>query len=481
MNLVVPGLDPVTDRLLVEALDEDQLASALAESLPDSWARAQALAAAAATGERSRAVIERRRTPDLGDPHEAGWTYLVAADDPDRDRIAAALRPLARHRGMVDADRPLLFSGEPPKDWAGWITAHYGSNDGEQPHYVLIVGGPDRVPFHFQSVLDSAAAVGRLTFDAPEDLDRYVEKVLRLEANDVAATRREAVIFATNRGSPDPTYYSRRFMASPIANRVAKELHVPAMTLFDDAATAGTLLDALTTRKPALVYTATHGARRPTHATFEEQLAVNGALVCAGSPVGGVRPMLTAADLPGPDVPVAEGAVVFSFACFSAGTPAESDFHHWFRNVPPINAHADFVAKLPKALLAHPRGPVAFVGHVDLAFLHAFVDPEAPDLIEAYSPRLEMFTSAVDTVLGYPPEHPRGGPQPVGLAMRQINRRFDSGNYTLSIAVAQAGDDSLSDLPEDRRKLMREWIARSDAQNYVVLGDPAVYPRMSDD
>ena len=54
---------------------------------------------------------------------------------------------------------------------------------------------------------------------------------------------------------------------------------------------------------------------------------------------------------------------------------------HWLQE-PTLNSERDFVAALPKRLLAHPRGPIAFVGHVDTAWFHGFDDPNNPLTVE---------------------------------------------------------------------------------------------------
>jgi hypothetical protein len=334
---------------------------------------------------------------------------------------------------------------------------------------VLIVGGPERVPFHFQAVLDSAASVGRVAFDEIGSLEAYVEKILRLEADDAPSRRQEALIFATDRGRPDPTYYSRQYMAKPIDEYVRSRLSVPVRAFYAESATAPALLEALTTGRSAVVYTATHGAARPT-GLLDVQRQINGAVVCTPEPGATSQSLVAASDIPA-DTPVAEGAIVFQFACFSAGTPAESDYAHWLGRER-LNAQADFVAALPNRLLAHPRGPLAFVGHVDLAWIHAFDDPDNPDIEESWHSRLKPFLAAVQTLLA---------PQPVGLAMNAINKRFDVGSIGLADAFDRQQRGRLPDTPEYRRKLVRDFVTRSDAQNYVVLGDPAVYPRMSDD
>jgi hypothetical protein len=467
VRYAIPAVDAVTGELLVPSMSVAELDAALRARLPNAWPQAKTSSPAAERGLRLRRLIERAHAPDLADPHAVGWTYLVAADDPGRDAITRALKRLARHRGMNDAQTPLVFSDEAPEDWQDWIEEHYGALSTNAPHYILIVGGPDRVPFHFQAVLATAASVGRLAFEKIEALEAYVEKVLRLESSSEGSTERQALMFATDRGTPDPTYYSRRYMAEPIAQHLG-QLGVPVRSLYAADATSTNLLEALTSRRFALIYTATHGAVRP-RTEIAIQRDVNGAIVCTAEPGATEQSLLAARDVPADDVPVAEGAIVFEFACFGAGTPVESDYAHWLGRALPVGGE-DFVAALPSRLLAHPRGPIAFIGHVDLAWLDAFDDPDDPDIATLWHPRLNPFLTAVKTFLD---------PQPVGLGMAAINKRFNLGNAGLATAFDRQQRGKLPEGPTDRQRLVRAFIARSDAQNYLVLGDPAVYPRMS--
>jgi hypothetical protein len=367
---------------------------------------------------------------------------------------------------MKDPDSPLEFSGETPTDWMNWMLTRYWKVEGEPPHYVLIVGRPARVPFHFQAILDSSASVGRVAFDDTAALSTYVEKLLRVEQA-TSGCEREAILFATDHGPGDPTHYSRQYMAEPLAKYITERLGVPTTLLAAEDATRDGLLSILQRRRPALLYTASHGAGSP-GAPQEEQELTNGAIVCQDADAAGKPSLLAAGNVP--DVPFIDGGIVFQFACFGCGTPAVSDFNHWLGK-DRLNAEADFVASLPKRLLAHPHGPVAFVGHVDLAWLHAFDDPDSPDLDEAWHPRMAPFVSAVSTLLS---------PQPVGLAMERMNERFDQGNALMASMYDRQKEGTFPDRPDARRRLVQAFITRSDAQNYMVLGDPAVYVRMSD-
>jgi hypothetical protein len=80
----------------------------------------------------------------------------------------------------------------------------------------------------------------------------------------------------------------------------------------------------------------------------------------------------------------------FMFACYGAGTPSGSQFRHWLerlRSEGQFGADIDavlaglpkpndrpFIAALPQAVLANPNGPLAFMGHLDLAWTYGYQD-----------------------------------------------------------------------------------------------------------
>lgn len=417
-----------------------------------------------------RGEIERERTRDLGDPRTAGWTFLVNKNDPRKQEIVRILKPLAEHRGMANPERPLLFHGESSEEWFDWMLENYSPLETDSvPHYVLVAGGPDQVPFLFQSLLDSAASVGRVDFESLDELRTYVDKVLRIERAASPALRKEAVFFAPDPGPPDATYFSRSYMADPLSEHVRSAHGFKTEVYFGGEATKAALLAALRKSKAALVYTASHGiaaAGEP----LEIQKQYNGAICCqhtAGEEMS--KWLLAARDIEHAD-PFLEGAVFFQFACFGYGTPAESDYAHWLGSAE-LNSDADFVAALPKKLLAHPRGPVAFIGHLDAAWLHGFTDPDAPYILERWHPRIAPYRYAVDALLKV---------QPAGLAMAEMNKRYDLGNAILSSTYDRLKRGKLKETDELKSRLASTFIWRSDAQNYMILGDPAVRLRISE-
>ena len=82
------------------------------------------------------------------------------------------------------------------------------------------------------------------------------------------------------------------------------------------------------------------------------------------------------------------GGMWLAVACFAAGTSDTSDYRHWLDTLARAGhagseighvldtlAHErPFIAAVPKAVLSDPGGPLAFIGHVDLAWAYSFFD-----------------------------------------------------------------------------------------------------------
>ncbi len=457
------GLNYSTGGPLVPSLEQKQFAERLTASLLKNGNEVASLTDSSARAASFRGEVERQAI-DIGDTRNMGWTFLVNAKDPRKKEIIEAIRPLAAHRGMRNPDAPLVYDGE---DWWDWHLENYSPLGVEAPpHYILIVGDPAQVPFRFQSILDSMASVGRLDFESIADLRTYAEKLVRLERAKRPTVKRETLVFATDGGAGDATYFSRRYMAQPLTDYIQDALKVKTKAVLGDAATKEALVDALRGARPALLYSASHGLGAPDQ-DLSFQRAYNGAICCqqVGDPT--LDDLFSAEDVP-PDEPLLEGAVVFQFACHGGGTPAESDFGHWLGDST-FNAKADFVAALPKRLLAHPEGPIAFIGHVDTAFLHGFLDPDHPHIITDWDPRIAPFKRALDQLLRV---------QPIGLALADLNKRYDICNALLTQLhdLIKRGKTQMTEKLQAR--LVNTFITRTDAQNYLILGDPAARLRL---
>ena len=233
--------------------------------------------------------------------------------------------------------------------------------------------------------------------------------------------------------------------------------------LGSDDATKANLLATLTTGKPpALLFTASHGLWPKAGAA--NQLAAQGALLCQDWPgFGTMRPehYLAAADVP--DDAALGGMIVFIFACFGAGTPNLDQFR---RNPADPKtalqlAEQPFMAALPRRLLTHPNGgALAVIGHIDRAWSFSIRPPSIQN------PQIRTFINSLTFTLGG---------APAGWAIQQnFGGRYSALSVDLLNRLSPTAPSGIR--PSDR-ELVSYWMERNDAQNYVMLGDPAVQIR----
>lgn len=467
-----------TGNLLFDPLDTKDLANGLLHEIDKKLDSLRQLTDFTSKGITFRGIREPGSTVDPGNPKEAGWTFLINQGDPHRNEIIEAIQPLAEYRMMKDPDKPLLFDGSSSApEWEEWIENNYGAKDSENqklekpPHYVLLVGDPVQIPFHFQSHFGTRCCVGRLDFDTTDDLKTYVEKIIEFEKSTEPLVNNEATFFATNHGFKDPTYYSLNYMEKPLAQYV-KNNGMNVVELVDKQATKANLLSSLSESKSALVYTASHGLEA-SNQSLDVQKQVTGALCCQDFDPKTGGGILSAADIPDNDH-FLEGSILFQFACFGYGTPVESDFTHWFFgpkgwSMPSTIAKAEFVSAIPKKLLAKRHGPIAYVGHVDTALLQGFDDLNNPEPIN-WNPRMRPYTEAVDELMNA---------RPIGFAMTGMAERLNSENGV----VANMLDSQKRGKVIDNKfymDLSDHFLRRTDAQNFLIFGDPAVSLRLPD-
>jgi hypothetical protein len=454
--------------LLFPAREQDDVANELRAALERNVAGVRALAKATQGG------LAHYGSPlegvDITNPRDVGWSVLLHADDAANTDLRAALDVLARHRG-ADLTKPLVYRDEPAAKWLEWLHAEYLKRDedgGVVPRYVVIVGGPERVPFAFQAFLQTFAHVGRVAFGADLDaLAAYATKVVRLETAAEPVVDRRAVMFGPDGGIRDATHYSRMYMVNPLAAHVREKLRVPVDEIVEDDATKEGLVAALSGSRPALVYTASHGLGASSQ-PIDVQRRYNGAICCQTDGAQSLESMFSADDVP-TDRPFLEGSVFFQFACYGFGTPARSDFAHWLPGTPANNATADFVAALPTKLLSHPRGPIAFVGHLDIALLLGFTDAEQPFLTKRWHTRIAPFRSAVERLLAV---------RPTGYALERMNQKYAAANALLTSHYDAEKREERGWTSKEASELVDTWLARGDAQNFMVLGDPAARVRI---
>ena len=472
------GINYSTGKPLVDPIDEESFGNRIQQSLFQNAKEIQSLTQTSFIAKSFRGEIERT-TLDLGNPKVAGWTFLLSESDPKFSEIVEIINPLAKHRNMENPKSPLTFdkneeNDQPLEQWSDWLKDNYHSlvlEGKKTPHYVLIIGGPDLIPFKFQSLFDSAAAVGRVAFDSMEDLQNYVEKIIYLEKLHEPEVRKEAIMFALDGGIKDATYFSHRYMAKPLTDHLNNTLGFKTNAILGESATKQNLINSFLGSHPAVVYTASHGLGAPDE-DLQTQKSINGAICCqhkSGQPIDNDI-LFTATDVEqNKDENFLEGSIFIQFACFGYGTPSQSDFMHWLGQ-PELNSKADFIAALPKKLLAHPHGPIVYVGHVDTAWLHGFDDPDNPFIFEKWDPRIAPFVFALNTLLKEV--------NPVGMALAEMNKRYDVNNAILTSALDRLKRKKMHITSDFYSKIADVFINRNDAQNYMVFGDPAVRLRI---
>jgi hypothetical protein len=410
---------------------------------------------------------------------EAGWGIVFHTDI--GDAVRSALEPLVGKRRAQAGDRFSTLdyrSGEQMRDWYERHGISAGNVDPEiVPYYLLLVGGPELIPFDFQYLVGIEYAVGRLSFDTPEEYGRYARSIVDYEESQSVPTSREIVYWATRHPGDAATQLSASLLVTPLAEgipdapgRLKRPIHVDvgydSHLLLAQDATRSELLGLVSASKPpAMLFTASHGmavaSGRP------RQQADQGALLCQDwTGLGTVRPehFVTAADIC--DDANVNGMIAFMFACFGAGTPDTDQFLQDFdeAGVAATLAPAPFVAALPKRLLGHPNGSaLAVIGHIDRAWGCSIKTAHIPDA------QIGTFRDTIGNVLsGIPVGHAVSG---------SFGARFSVLSTALASAVSPTAPENAR---LDDRELVLHWLERNDAQNYVVTGDPAVRVRSDD-
>jgi hypothetical protein len=170
------------------------------------------------------------------------------------------------------------------------------------------------------------------------------------------------------------------------------------------------------------------------------------------------------------------GGAWLMFACFGAGTPRSSAFDTWLARLQQHGEHAadlesvlislpaegepPFIAALPQAALANPDGPLAIIGHLDLAWTYAFCDLDKMAGGERHRRFHELMAQLV-----------KGSR--VGLALHGT-LMWARGLVKSELVIAAADQARAGhELLDQQVRLGHRWMVLQDLDGYIVLGDPA--------
>jgi hypothetical protein len=347
-----------------------------------------------------------------------------------------------------------------------WRKASYDSGADlgvDRPRFQLILGDLDQVPLAIQQVQAIDGYVGRLCFADESGYGAYVDKVLRAEAK--ARHKYARLVMHTARDGSVPLELGWSALAAPGEALLRAELaqsSYPASEILSHGEPSkpglAVLLERASSPDPGVLFTMSHGLGPPYQGwgTPEEQRAQQGAMVL------GVEAQLGGADVAtGPFMP---DGLWLMFACFGAGTPSMSAYQRWLQQAPgrvsdvarSLALGAPFIAALPQRALANPDGPLAFIGHVDLAWTFSF--REAGDSSKARPGRfMRVLKSALEA-------------KQVGVALQELAAFVVETDTELTLSYV--GTDTLGPAALQERALL--WLTRQDLAGFILLGDPAV-------
>jgi hypothetical protein len=468
-DIILNGIDGTTGEYLVAPITPAE-AQSIASGHPTDEATAKWLKGKAGAAARKNLDLPMDVNPTQ--PSRAGWAIVFPAGA--SAELKAAVQPLIdRRKKMVAPDRCKVLEYKPGETMRKWLARH-GVAPGsviptKVPYYVTLVGGPTEIPFDFQYLLNVEYAVGRLAFDTVEQYKRYAESVAAYETASSINNAKEVTYWGPRHAADRSTQMSADSLIKPLMEeQYTNEQQVPGPVAavkgfrskcFRAAdATKAKLLETLHpatgTAPPAVLFTASHGMGWPKDDA--RQKPAQGALLAQDwAGFGQVSPAhyLTAAEVE--DGANVGGVVAFVFACYGAGTPRTDAFLSDKSRGAVEIASAPFVAALPQRLLSHPNGSaLAVIGHIERAWGYSIKPTGA-------GTQIEPFREFVARVLSG---------EPVGHAMLNFTKRYAS----LSTTLASLLEDATGEAKPPPQEIAATWVERNDAQNYVVLGDPAV-------
>lgn len=404
------------------------------------------------------------------------WCVIAPVGE-DGDRLLALLEPLMARRSEQQRARaavyrvPAHLTLDEAARWKRRYLRPETGLDTDVARYQLVLGDLDQVPASIQTVLATDGFVGRLAFDHEDDYRAYVHKVLAWEERPSSALVGDAILHTVHDGSaaiagghqgimePGCRLLRERRNLGEVQARDVREIGSRTQPHPDD------LWAAADSDRPRVMLTLAHGegAPRPGWRSAALQRRYQGA-VSFGN---GLR--LTTDDVGGRAF--LPGGVWFSLACFGAGTPAVSAYQPWLGELTRLGhvgrdlgrvrdslaLGRPFIAALPKALLANPHGPLAFIGHVDLAWSYSFADID--DRPGHHRPG--RFMEVIKSLL----THDR-----VGVALRSVSRLLGE----VSTELTSLDESGHAATTRGRVRRAHLWMLRQDLAGYVLLGDPAV-------
>ena len=418
---------------------------------------------------------------------------LVVPEGAEGERLEALVRPLVdKRRADQGGVRPLILRAPCGMDaltamhWKKDVfPGTHGNRENARPRYLLILGDMGQVSLATQQVLADDGFPGRLVCPNDEGYAAYVDKVLAWERTPSEMSRARALFYTVQDGTA-ATRSAHDQLVHPCFQRCIMERNESRVDFWartveshgHERPRAAELRALAAAREPSVLFSVSHGLGPPRRRPWsvEEARRLQGAM-CFGAE----DPLLPEDVHTGPFLP---GGLWIYFACFGAGTPRTSAYAPWLRM---LRAHGmaglerieaalmatargdGFTCGLAQAALANPDGPLALLGHVDLAwsFGYALLRKNDDGQTHRTNRAACYFQLLAKLIQG----------ERAGAAYRQLQQDIDQVGRDLSTLYDRCkrrgvAPEGASD-PE-RFTLGNLWMLRQDLRGYVLLGDPAV-------
>jgi hypothetical protein len=469
------------DRLDLLLADADERRPVLDEGLPGDTAQR------APKPRKARDANHWRRTDaDRNDLPLQRWA-VIALEGREGDQVLEAIKPLVALRES-EQGAPARVYRVPPgmdaKQSADFRREIYWSEDvaeEERPLYLMMLGDLHHTSVELQHALANDALAGRIHFaNSAGETDlagyaAYADKVVRYAQHGTPETSPDLLFYVTPDGGAATVTGKARLVGPSLATATEALAFgkLPAASVREiSAASVDDLLIGGGGARPSVLLSVSHGLGAPRRGWRREEDAWRrqGALVIDHEEI------LDAERLRGQ--PFLPGGMWFYLACLGAGTPAASVYHAWLSQLAqedryggnlkavlhslPASGQRPFVAALPQAALANPAGPLAVIGHVDLAWTYGFSGTKS--LSESKKSRI------------YRPLEVLVRGSRAGIALEALMEFYRGANDELSQSYqleADARVEGRAD-PTDRADRAHLWMLRNDLRGYVLLGDPAV-------
>src|SRR5260370_25802100 len=205
---------------------------------------------------------------DAEDLSQSGWALRAGEEAPGE--VLTALAPLRRLRSEQAGDRYREFirgDGYLRHEDKRAFLARCGmgsalpANPEKVPYYVLLVGGPESIPFSFQYQLDVQYAVGRIPFATVEEYRRYASAVAAADAVDAPQTMR---LFGPRNPADRATQLSASKLVAPLEKSLRQHEHAwDIAAIPPEQSHKRALAGILSSGAAALLFTAGHGVGFP--------------------------------------------------------------------------------------------------------------------------------------------------------------------------------------------------------------------------